>query len=89
MQGIGWITALNYRGETVAGFGNYEQPLYVEERNQVDASYQFRYNQGTTFFLEVSNITDEPTRLFARHEEMLFLSQDHGPIYKLGFRANF
>jgi len=81
--------ALNYRGETVAGFGNYEQPLYVEERNQVDASYQFRYNQGTTFFLEVSNITDEPTRLFARHAEMLFLSQDHGPIYKLGFRANF
>jgi TonB-dependent receptor len=81
--------ALNYRGETVAGFGNYEQPLYVEERNQFDASYQFRYNEGTTFFLEVSNITDEPTRLFARHEEMLFLSQDHGPIYKLGFRANF
>ena len=66
--------ALNYRGETVAGFGNYEQPLYVEERNQLDASYQFRFNEGTTFFLEVSNITDEPTRLFARHEEMLFLA---------------
>jgi hypothetical protein len=81
--------ALNYRGETVAGFGNYDQPLYVEERNQIDASYQFKYTPVTTFFLEVSNVTDEPTRLYARHPEMLFLSQDHGPIYKFGFRTNF
>jgi len=84
--------ALNHRGETVAGFGNYDQPLYVEERNQFDASYQYRFDWGraaTTLFLEVSNFTDEPTRLYARHSEMLFLSQDHGPIYKLGFRVNF
>lgn len=84
--------ALNHRGETVAGFGNYDQPLFVEERNQIDASYQYRFKMGsaaTTLYLEVSNITDEPTRLYARYSEMLFLSQDHGPIYKLGFRANF
>jgi len=43
----------------------------------------------TTLFAEVSNITDEPTRLYARYPEMLFLSQDHGPIYKAGFRVNF
>jgi hypothetical protein len=35
------------------------------------------------------NINDETTRLHARYSEMLFLSQDHGPIYKLGFRSNF
>ena len=84
--------ALNHRGETVAGFGNYNQPLYVEERNQFDASYQYRFDWGVTantLFLEVSNFTDEPTRLYARHPEMLFLSQDHGPIYKFGFRTNF
>ena len=84
--------ALNHRGETVAGFANYDQPLYVEERNQFDASYQYRFDWGraaTTLFLEVSNFTDEPTRLYARYSEMLFLSQDHGPIYKLGFRVNF
>ncbi|MEE4216154.1 MAG: TonB-dependent receptor [Xanthomonadales bacterium] len=84
--------ALNHRGETVAGFGNYDQPLYVEERNQWDASYQYRFTMGralTTLYLEVSNFTDEPTRLYARYPEMLFLSQDHGPIYKLGFRTNF
>ena len=81
--------ALNYRGETVAGFGNYDQPLYVEARNQIDLSYQFRFRESTTFFIDVANINDESTRLFARYADMLFLSQDHGPVYKFGFRTNF
>ena len=81
--------ALNQRGETIAGFGNYQQPLYVEKRNQVDFSYQYRRNEKMTFFFDAMNITDESTRLYARHNEMLFLSQDHGPIYKFGFRSNF
>jgi len=66
--------------------------LYVEEGNQIDAPYQYRFVRGrelTALYLEVSNIIDEPTRLYARHPEMLFLSQDHGPIYKLGFRTTF
>jgi TonB-dependent receptor len=81
--------ALNYRGETVAGFGNYEQPLYVEERQQLDFSYQFRWKESTTFFLDAANINDETTRLYARHSNMLFLSQQHGPVYKFGARINF
>ncbi len=81
--------AYNYRGETVAGFANYQQPLYVEERKQVDFSYQFRYNESTTFFFDAANINDESTRLYARYPEMLFLSQDHGPVYKFGARVNF
>ena len=81
--------AANYRGETVAGFGNYEQPLYVEERLQIDATYQYRVNENTTVFLDMMNINDETTRLHARYSEMLFLSQDHGPIFKFGFRSNF
>jgi outer membrane receptor protein involved in Fe transport len=81
--------AANYRGETVAGFGNYEQPLYVEARTQIDATYQYRFNENTTVFFDMMNINDETTRLHARYSEMLFLSQDHGPIYKLGFRSNF
>ena len=81
--------ALNYRGETVAGFGNYTQPLYVDERKQVDFSYQYRYNESQTYFFEVSNLNDESTRLYARYPEMLFLSQDHGPVIKFGARMNF
>ena len=81
--------ALNTRGETIAGFGNYDQPLYVEERNQWDASFTYRFNENAATFFEVQNLNDEPTRLFARYNEMLFLSQDHGPIYRLGFRYKF
>lgn len=81
--------ALNYRGETVAGFGNYTQPLYVDARKQLDFSYQYRYNDSMTYFLDVSNLNDESTRLYARHSEMLFLSQDHGPVIKFGARMNF
>ena len=81
--------AYNYRGETALGFANYLQPLYVAERNQIDLSYQFRFNEQLTFFLDAANINDETTRLFARHDEMLFLSQDHGPVYKFGLRASF
>ena len=81
--------ALNSRGETVAGFGNYDQPLYVEERNQWDISMAYNVNEDAVVFFEVQNINDEPTRLYARYEEMLFLSQDHGPIRRLGFRYKF
>ena len=81
--------ALNHRGETVVGFGDYDTPLFVDERNQIDFSYQFRLNESTTFYLDAMNINDETTRLHARHEEMLFLSQQHGPVYKFGARMNF
>jgi TonB-dependent receptor len=81
--------AFNYRGETVAGFGNYDQPLYVDEREPLDFSHQYRYSASTTFFLDAQNINDETTRLHARHEEMLFLSQQHGPVFKFGARINF
>ena len=81
--------ALNTRGETIAGFGNYDQPLYVEERNQWDLSMAYNINEDAVVFFEVQNLNDEPTRLYARYEEMLFLSQDHGPIHRLGFRYKF
>jgi hypothetical protein len=73
----------------VVGFGNYDTPLFVDERNQVDFSYQFRMNDTTSFFLDAMNINDETTRLHARYPEALFLSQQHGPVYKFGARLNF
>ena len=81
--------ALNYRAETASGFANYEQPVFVEERKQIDISYQYRYSDRMTVFLDAQNITDEQTRLFVRYPEMLFLAQDHGPVFKFGVRANF
>ena len=81
--------ALNKRGETIVGFGNYDQPLYVMERDQIDASFAYRINEHATVFVEGQNLNDENTRLYARNSEMLFLAQDHGPIYRLGFRYKY
>ena len=81
--------ALGHRAETVAGFANYEQPLFLGARSQFDISYQYRYGDATTFFFDAANITDEESRLFVREEEMLFLAQDHGPVYKFGVRTSF
>ena len=81
--------AFNHRGETYVGEGNYYQPLYVEARTHVDIALSYRVDDKLGFFFDAMNITDEPTRLFARHSEMLFLSQDHGPVYKAGFIYKF
>ena len=81
--------AFNHRGETYVGEGNYFQPLFVEARTHVDVAISYRVDDKLGFFFDAMNITDEPTRLFARHTDMLFLSQDHGPVYKAGFRYKF
>ena len=78
----------NLKAETYAGMDSYN-PLFVEERGQVDFSASYNVNDNAVVFLEAQNITDEDVRLFARHKEMLFLFQDHGPVYKAGFRYRF
>jgi TonB-dependent receptor len=77
--------AYNLKAETYAGMDSYN-PLFVEERGQLDFSASYNVNDNAVVFFEAQNVTDEDVRLFARYEEMLFLFQDHGPIYKLGFR---
>ena len=77
--------AYNLKAETYAGMDSYN-PLFVEERGQLDFSASYNVNDNAVLFFEAQNVTDEDVRLFARYEEMLFLYQDHGPIYKLGFR---
>ena len=80
---------LSTRAETASGFANYEQPVFVEARRQVDFSYQYRYDDNFTVFLDAQNILDEETRLFVRYPEMLFLAQDHGPVFRLGCGQTF
>lgn len=81
--------AYNERGETFAGLEGQNHPIFIEKRYQVDMTASFNVNDNVTVFAEARNITDEPVRLFVRHPEMIFLAQDHGPMYKFGVRANF
>ena len=78
----------NWKGETYAGMDQYN-PLFIEERGQVDLTATFNLNDKGAVFFEAINLTDEEVRLYSRYEEMLFLFQDHGTIYKAGFRYKF
>ena len=63
--------------------------LYVVERAQVDFNATYNVSDNTQVFVEAINITDSEVELYSRYEEMTFLYQDHGPIYKAGFRVKF
>ena len=78
----------NYKAETYQGYDQYN-PLFVEARSQIDVSFNYNVNDNTTVFVEGMNVTDSEVRLFSRYENMLFLAQNHGPVYKIGFRARF
>ena len=81
--------AWNFRDETYAGVEGSNNPIFLEERFQVDMTASYKVNDNLTIFAEARNVTDEPVRLFVRQSEMIFLAQDHGPMYKFGLRANF
>jgi hypothetical protein len=78
----------NWKGETFAGMDQYN-PLYIVERDQIDFTATYTVSDSTQVFFEAINITDSEVELFSRYEEMLFLYQDHGPIFKAGFRVSF
>ena len=80
--------AYNLTGEYYAGMDQYN-PLFVKERGQLDVSASYNLSDSITLFMEGSNVTDEEVELFARYPDMTFLYQDHGPIYKAGFRITF
>ena len=81
--------AYNQRGETFAGLEGQNHPIFIEKRYQVDMTASYNVNENVTVFAEARNITDEPVRLFVRYPEMIFLAQDHGPMFKFGVRAHF
>ena len=80
--------AYNLTGEYFTGYDQYN-PLWVTEREQVDFNATYNVNDSTAVFVEGINVTDEDVLLYSRYEEMTFLYQDHGPIYKVGFRVKF
>jgi TonB-dependent receptor len=80
--------AYNLTGEYYTGNDEYN-PLFVTERGTVDFNATYYVNDNIAVFVEGINVTDQDVHLYARYEDMTFLYQDHGPIYKVGFRANF
>ena len=62
---------------------------YVKYVFYVDLNATFNVSEKSQLFFEAINLTDSEVELYSRYEEMTFLYQDHGPIYKAGFRYKF
>ena len=78
----------NYKAETFTGMDQYN-PLYIAARGQIDFTTTYTVSENTQVFLEAVNIGDSDVELYSRYKDMTFLYQDHGPIYKAGFRVSF
>ena len=91
-EGLQARIAYNWRDSFLAGIGHSAgttEPTYTEEYGQWDFSASYDVSEFLTVFVEGINVTDEDVLLYSRYEEMTFLYQEHGPIYKVGFRVLF
>ena len=59
---------------------------FVDYNSTFLETYKDEFNENSSVFFEAQNLTKENVRLYSRYEEMLFLYQDHGSIFRAGFR---
>jgi TonB-dependent receptor len=83
--------AWNWRDEFLANanFGNQNNPIYVEEYDQLDLSIGYDFNEHLAFSLEGINLTEEDVRWHGRSTKQLWRLEDQGARYALGARYKF
>jgi TonB-dependent receptor len=83
--------AYNWREEflTNANFGNQNNPIYVEEYDQIDLSIGYDLNKQLAISFEAINLTEEDVRWHARSKKQVWRLEDQGARYSLGARYKF
>jgi TonB-dependent receptor len=83
--------AYNWRDEFLANvnLGNQNNPLYVEEYDQIDLSIGYDFNEHLALSFEGINLTEEDVRWHGRSEKQLWRLEDQGARYALGARYKF
>ncbi len=84
---IAWNWRDAYLRET--NKGNSNNPVFVDEYQQLDASFAYIFNENLSASVEALNITGEDIRHYGRSERMLWYLQDLGPRYQVGVRYSF
>lgn len=69
--------------------GNSNNPVFVDEYYQLDASLTYLVNDRLSVSVEGLNITEENIRQFGRSESQLWYLQDLGARYQIGARYTF
>ncbi len=83
--------AYNWRDEYLANanFGNQNNPIYVEEYDQIDLSVGYDISPQLSLSFEAINLTEEDVRWHGRSKKQLWRLEDQGARYSLGARYKF
>jgi TonB-dependent receptor len=83
--------AYNWRDEFLQNTnrGNFRNPEYVEEYDQIDLSIGYDVNENLSLSLEGINLTEEDVRWHGRSELQPWYIEDQGARYALGARYRF
>ncbi len=83
--------AYNWRDEFLASTtqGGFNNPIYVEEYDQLDLSIGYDINDNLSLSFEGINLTENDVRWHGRSEKQLWRLEDQGARYALGARYKF
>jgi TonB-dependent receptor len=89
--GVSVRVAYNWRDEFLANanLGNMNNPLYVEEYDQIDLSVGYDFNDHLALSFEAINLTEEDVRWHGRSQKQVWRLEDQGARYSLGARYKF
>ena len=83
--------AYNWRDEFLQNInvGNFRNPQYVEEYEQIDLSIGYDVNDHLSLAFEGLNLTEEDVRWHGRSTKQMWFLEDQGARYSLGARYKF
>jgi TonB-dependent receptor len=83
--------AYNWRDEFLANNnrGNFRNPEYTEEYDQIDLSVGYDVNENLSLAFEGINLTEEDVRSHGRSSKQLWFLEDQGARYSFGARYKF
>jgi TonB-dependent receptor len=83
--------AYNWRDEFLQNInvGNFRNPQYVEEYEQIDLSIGYDVNEHLSLAFEGLNLTEEDVRWHGRSTKQMWFLEDQGARYSFGARYKF
>ena len=81
--------AWNWRDEFLAGFDQFDSPVFVEDYGQLDINFTWHATENLAVFLEGLNVTEETQRVYVRYPEQVIAANQYGARYNVGARWRF
>jgi iron complex outermembrane recepter protein len=81
--------AYNWRDEFFSGYGQFDNPYFVEAYDQWDFIVTWFATEQLAVFLEGINITKEVQRTYSRYPEQFISGNQYGARYSVGARYRF